>query len=65
MNQIKELFTKAKAWVKKTYDADTPMNKFDWILIGVATGCVLTAIKSVILSIAVVAILAHHAYKRG
>lgn len=50
MNQIKELFTKAKAWVKKTYDADTPMNKFDWILIGVATGCVLTAIKSVILS---------------
>ncbi|UVD32536.1 hypothetical protein ENTB43_116 [Enterobacter phage Entb_43] len=65
MNQIKELFTKAKAWVNKTYDNKSPMNKFDWILIGIATGCVLTAIKSVILSIAVVAILAHHAYKRG
>ena len=65
MTQIKELFVKAKAWAKKTYDVDSPMNKFDWILIGVATGCVLTAIKSVILSVGVVAILAHHAYKRG
>lgn len=65
MTKIKELFVKAKAWAKKTYDNKSPMNKFDWILIGIATGCVLTAIKSVILSIAVVAILAHHAYKRS
>ncbi|URQ04228.1 hypothetical protein vBEclMUFV01_260 [Enterobacter phage vB_EclM-UFV01] len=65
MNQIKELFTKAKAWVKKTYDVDSPMNKFDWILIGVATGVALTVIKSAIVSCGVVAILAHHAYKRS
>ena len=65
MTQIKELFTKAKVWVEKTYDPKSPMNKFDWILIGIATGCVLTAIKSVILTCGVIAILAHHAYKRG
>ena len=65
MNQIKELFTKAKAWVNKTYDVDSPMNKFDWILIGVATGVVLTVIKSVIVSCGVLGILIHHAYKRG
>lgn len=65
MTKIKELYTKAKAWAKKTYDVESPMNKFDWILIGVATGVVLTAIKSVVLSVGVVAILAHHAYKRG
>ena len=65
MNQIKELYTKAKAWVNKTYDNKSPMNKFDWILIGIAIGCVLTVIKSVVLSVGVVAILAHHAYKRS
>lgn len=65
MTKIKELYTKAKAWAKKTYDTESPMNKFDWILIGIAIGCVLTVIKSVVLSVGVVAILAHHAYKRG
>lgn len=65
MNQIKELFVKAKAWAKKTYDVDSPMNKFDWILIGIATGVVLTIIKSAIVSCGVLGILIHHAYKRS
>ena len=65
MTQIKELYTKAKEWVKKTYDSDSPMNKFDWILVGVATGVILTVIKSVIVSGGVLGILIHHAYKRS
>jgi hypothetical protein len=41
------------------------MNKFDWILIGIATGVVLTIIKSAIVSCGVLGILIHHAYKRS
>lgn len=65
MTQIKELYTKAKAWVEKTYSAKSPMNKFDWILIGIGAGAVLASIKSIILTWGVIAILAHYAYKRG
>lgn len=65
MTELKNLYTKAKEWVKKTYDVDSPMNKFDWILIGVAVGGVLSMAKSVILSCGVIGILIHLAYKRS
>lgn len=65
MTELKNLYTKAKEWAKKTYDVDSPMNKFDWILIGIATGVVLTVIKSAIVSCGVLGIMIHHAYKRS
>jgi hypothetical protein len=64
MTQIKELFVKAKAWVEKTYDFNSPMNKYDYILVGTVVGALLIMIKSFIPTLIVSAILVHLANVR-
>lgn len=65
MNEIKAMFNKAKDYITANYSSEGPINKFDWMMIGIGIGATLCMAHSIVLTIAVFAILAHHSYKRS
>ncbi|ARW57570.1 hypothetical protein FDI23_gp268 [Serratia phage CHI14] len=64
MQKINELFLKAKTWFNKNYEIPDELGKWDYAILGMATGSVLLVINSFILSVLVGLFMLHKAWER-